>query len=333
VKVPKAVAFVDLTDNEKQRLKRIRPLLEQLDKWNELLGATLLGLTDEETPNFFTALSDKGKPLSAAVGTQQLFRHIAPKIGRTSIDREQRDYVFKPLEEVGIVQRVTVATAAELKEGEDLITYGIHKKAKSANSAYALTDEARELLLDTPEEEWDDALAAFIDEDAMRRMRARQQSAVSALEQANVGSTPHAALITTSIKALQDTVAQGFELAYIDDGDGPRGEDYEETLNDLGLAIKLKDLQPDAILVDSDSKELWFIDAVVSDGEIDTVRYEQLSQWAEEAGYSVAGAVTCYESWTKFGARQHSNKNIAPGTTVWIAEDGGKLFDVRSIEV
>lgn len=325
------VRFVNLTDAEKARLPRIEALLQRLDKWSEEMGAAVLGLSDDTTPNPFSALASRGYPISAAAGTQQLFKHIAPKIGKAGIDRERRDYIFKPLEEVGIVQKVTVATGKELKAGADPITYGIHRRAKSANSAYALTDEARTLLFDTSDEEWEEALDEFINEDSMRRLRARQEAAVQALQKAAKSLSPHAALIVTSIEALQRSVAQGFKLAYIDDGDGPRGREYEEQLKEIGLEIALKDLQPDAILVKSDSRQLWFIDAVISDGEIDAVRYAQMQQWAEDAGYSVVGAVTCYESWTDFGRRQHNHKNIAPGTAVWIAEDGGKLVDIKSI--
>jgi hypothetical protein len=70
---------------------------------------------------------------------------------------------------------------------------------------------------------------------------------------------------------------------------------------------------------------------VTTDGEIDETRRVELEAWATARGHRVAGYTTAYETWKRTAARQARMKNLAVGTNVWIAEDGGKLFAVESL--
>jgi len=96
-----------------------------------------------------TALSNAGLKLSAGATTRQLFSFAAPKLGKTHIDRELRDEVWPRLRELGIVHRSYVLTAEEARTEGKFIEYGRHRRAKSPNNGYALTGDARKLLIET----------------------------------------------------------------------------------------------------------------------------------------------------------------------------------------
>ena len=77
------------------------------------------------------------------------------------------------LRELGIAQRAYVLTKAEAKSEGRLIEYGVHRRAKSPNNSYALTDDARKLL-QTSDANWPKALDDFVTGDADRRLRVLQ---------------------------------------------------------------------------------------------------------------------------------------------------------------
>jgi hypothetical protein len=53
--------------------------------------------------------------------------------------------------------------------------------------------------------------------------------------------------------------------------------------------------------------------------------------WANEKGWTVAGLTTAYETWNAAARRQAAHRNLAVGSNLWIAEDGGKLFRVNTV--
>ena len=74
------------------------------------------------------------------------------------------------------------------------------------------------------------------------------------------------------------------------------------------------------------------VDAITNDGEVDVERRDAIAAWAERHGWYVGGFVTAYQDWKYAAARQGRMKNIAVGTYMWIAEDGGKLWLAESVE-
>lgn len=207
-----------------------------------------------------------------------------------------------------------------------LIEYGVHRRAKSPNNSYAISDEARELL-DTADDQWAAALDAFAQGDADRRMRVLQQEA-----SAGATESDHSKLIRAAVEALRATRLHDYELVFVDDEDEKRVKDeWEEPLASRGLRPDLESLYPDAILVRDSDRSIWFVDAVTTDGEVDTTRHRELDEWARERGYTPTGYTTAYATWKRAGARQGKTQNLATGTTMWVAEDGGKLFDVESL--
>jgi hypothetical protein len=132
--------------------------------------------------------------------------------------------------------------------------------------------------------------------------------------------------------ALRATRLRDYELVFIDDADEERVKDeWKKELEPRGLLPDLDSLWPDAILVRDADTSLWLIDAVTTDGEIDETRRAELEDWASARGYRVAGYTTAYETWKRTASRQAKVKNLATGTSVWIAEDGGKVFAVESL--
>ena len=324
-----APSDIKVNDEEAQRLARIAELLDRLDSYSDLRAACLLGLTDEVTPHPLTSLATAGLKLSAGATTRQLFEFAAPRLGKTRIDRELRDEVWPRLRELGIVQRSYVLTAKEARAEGKLIEYGAHRRAKSPNNGYAVTDEARKLLVETSDAEWADALEEFIRSDEDRRLRVLQHEAATA-----AASAPgdHSKLMRAAVAALRAARLPDYGLVFIDDADEERIKDeWREKLEPRGLLPDLDSLWPDAILVRDSDRSLWFIDVVTTDGEIDETRRAELEAWAAARGYTAAGYTTAYETWKRAGARQGRMKNVAVGTSIWIAEDGGKLFAVGSL--
>jgi hypothetical protein len=312
---------------EAKRLRRITELLDRLASGDDLRAACLLGLMDVETPHPVDRLAQADLGLSAGATTRQLFDYAAPKLGKTRLDRELRDQVWPRLRELGIVQRAYVLPEADARAEGILVHYGVHRVAKSPNNSYALTDEARELLAETSDANWQPKLDRFVQGDADRRMRVLQAQA-----SAGVTESDHSKLIHAAADALRATVLSDYELVFVDDADEERvKEEWKDRLEELGLLPDLDSLWPDAILVRESDNSIWFVDAVTSDGEVDTTRQNELAEWAYERSFTPRGYTTAYATWKRTGGRQGKMKNLAVGSTVWVAEDGGKLFRVESL--
>jgi len=87
---------------------------------------------------------------------------------------------------------------------------------------------------------------------------------------------------------------------------------------------------PDVLLWNRDTNNLWVIEAVTSDGEVDEQKISNLRKFAEKHGKMGIGFTTVYRSWRDTAARQGKYKNIAPGSYVWILEDPSKHFLAES---
>jgi len=261
-----------------------------------------------------------------------LFDAAGKHLGRTNrIDRETRDYVFPQLIEVGLVERLHINSRAAAEETGQLFVRGKHPIAKSPNSGYVLTEDAQELLMEAADKDWPTALEAWLGQSRARRQQLLRKAAGTAVATAPATSK-HSVLIQQCVDVLLDSAADGFELVFIDDADGERIQKrWRNRLEELNLTPDLDSRWPDAILFHPDKRAVWFIDAVISDGEIDEARAKDLRLWAKDRGYQVSGMTTAYETWKRTSSRQASQANLAIGTSFWIAEDGGKLFEVRSL--
>jgi hypothetical protein len=277
-------------------------------------------------------LAEEGYAISAGASTRMLFDAAARNLRRSGrIDRELRDDIFPVLITVGLLEKFHVNSREDFERTGDLLVLGEHPVAKSPNSGYVLRPEARYLLLEVKSRDWPSARDAWLKQDQSRRQQILRRTASEGLKGAAPASR-HTVLIEQCITALQNSAASEFELIFIDDADGERVQErWREHLEDLALMPDLASRWPDAILVNSPQRAVWFIDAVTSDGEIDEQRAQDLRMWAEQKGYRVAGMTTAYANWKRAGSRQASRGNLATGTSIWIAEDGGKLLYVSSL--
>jgi len=317
---------------ERPRLDRISQLLKELGIYTDARAAAMLVFMDDRTPNRFSSLRDAGAPISAAARTSHVFDEIADRLQLSRrLDREQRDYVFVQLREVGLLDICWVLPRHEVERQGKLVEYGFHDP-KSPNNAYVATDDARQLILMTSTSAWPRALRRWLEADQQRRLRLAQHAATSAVASASGSGARHSALIRACAEGLLGTVAKTFVVVFIDEADGQRiAGKWDAKLDRLGLKPDLDSLWPDAILVDPGRKALWFIDAVKTDGEIDELRAQQLRGWSSSRGYEAAGMTTAYETWRSVARRQGAHKNLAVGTTLWVAEDGGKIFSVAAL--
>lgn len=312
---------------------RVEELLTALHTHSPLRAAALMVLLDDVTPNENRILSEVDLPVSAGATNRYVLDRAAERMGVGRIDREKRDEVFRPLRNLGLVDVARVTTRKELLANPNAprVVVGTWS-SKAGTSSYTVTDEARALLKDTPAAEWSQALASFCAGSEERKERVKQREAATSINGPQ-SSSPHSALIRVCVNAILSAPRfAGYELAYVDDGDGDRiTEQEKKRLQALGLSLGIDDFFPDALLVDPLAREIWIVEAVISDGEVDGVKLRGLRRWAEKQSYKLAGATTAYETYKRFAVRQTRHSNIPTGTSVWIAENGGQLMAVESL--
>lgn len=320
---------IKLNPGENKLYARVRELLKALDLYTPTRAAVLMVMLDESIPHHHPDARVERLSLGACATTAALFEHVAERIGSAGrLDREGRDFHVAPLHRPGsLIERVQIPSRTlRLAEGLPIIVEG-WRVAKNQFSGHRVTNELRELLA-APEEDWDQGLAAFTQQDAMR---ARQAKAAK-YGQKVASDSPHAQLIRITVQAQLEALAeQGFEYEciYIDDTDGERVSEQEErALDQRGLDFGGNWRYPDALLVNDTDQEVWVIDAVTSDGEVDENRAEDFVKAFAERDWSVAGFTTAYRSWEDLARRQGGWKNLAYRSNVWIAADGGRFLNV-----
>lgn len=317
---------------EAMRRKRIRRLLTELNLYTDQRAAVLAVLTDDAIPHHHPALAAKGLPLGACGTTKQVFKHAIKYLSTSAsaLDREGRDFHVAPLRRPGhLIERVQIPAAPEREKSGRLIVEG-WPKAKSQFSGHRVTEETRRMLFAPSDQEFEDLLKRFLSADAMRKRQARAADASSRV----ASDSPHAMLIRAVRDAqIEELGDQGgaYVCIYIDDTDGDRVTDEEAVeLKKRGLTFGGNWRYPDALLVDDNAREVWIVEAVTSDGEIDENRAEDFSQAFQERGWRVVGFTTAYRTYGDMVRRQAAVKNLAFGSNVWIAEDGGKFLSVGS---
>lgn len=251
--------------------------------------------------------------------------HIGTHVGilqrerNIKLDREGRDYWLKPLWEVGAVVKVYFVSNTGFIPG--------HPVAKSANSAYRLSDDFI-AILQAPEAEWGALADTWMEEDVQRERLALQ--AAQAQETAETIETPHSRLIRLSRDVYAPRFLVGYEVVYVDDGDGDRITDAERAaLAAAGLELTIDDAMPDVLLLNPETEHLWVIEAVTSDGEVDIHKKQSLEAFAERNGKSGVGFTTTYLTWKKTAERQSTLKNLVDGSYLWIQEDPSRNILIK----
>jgi hypothetical protein len=294
---------------------KIAAVLKRIDRNSQDLVDCIFALLDDRCDTLFAKAPASAKFCDGAT-TAHIGCHVGIlQRGSGKLDREGRDYWVKPLRAVGAVEPVFLyPKSRQFIPG--------HPIPKSPNSAYRLAPTFREILTAT-DGEWEQRLAQWIQEDAVRERL--QLQALLAEEARRAVDTKHSDLINSAIEHYAPRFLSDFEVVYVDDGDGDRiTEEDRARLAAAGISITLADAMPDVLLWSRLRNALWVIEAVTSDGEVDAHKVAQIKALAERSGITNVGFTTAYPTWKVAAARQGRFKNICPGTHIWIQEDPSK---------
>ena len=303
---------------------RIREVLSGIDRVSDDLVDVVFALLDDQQASWFSK-APTGAKFADGASTAHLACHVGIlQRGDRKLDREGRDYWIKPLREVGAVNAVTLDS-----ERREFVAG--HPVAKSSNSAYRLAEDFKAILQSSPKDV-KTMLSSWIAEDAVRR---RLDLQAKLAEQTRAATdTKHSDLITASCEFYAPKFLPGFEVLYIDDGDGDRVPSAAKSrMAKAGLELRLADAMPDVLLHNPTTGTFWIIEAVTSDGEVDLHKVQQATRFIQRGQPTAPiGFTTTYRSWKDVAARQSKHKNLAPGSFLWILEDPSRQFRVESFE-
>lgn len=303
---------------------RIRRVLQEIDLESDDIVDLVFALLDDQQQSWFPK-APAGTSFSDGATTAHLFCHVGIlQRGKGKIDREYRDYVIKPLREIGAIEAVTF-------ESKRQRFVAGHTVSKSQNSAYRLADDFK-ALLQVPEKQVATLARQWIAEDATRRRLELQARA--AKQSREESDTKHSALIAAACEFYVPNFLPGYEILYIDDGDGTRiSDEAKARLREFGVELQLGDPMPDVLLGNRQNETFWVIEAVTSDGEVDQYKVTQVKAFIQRTKPEAKiGFTTAYRTWRDAAARQSKNKNLAPSTFLWIGEDPSKHFHAKSFE-
>ncbi len=297
--------------------QRIEAVLDRIDRATPDMIDAVFALLDDRQTWFTTA--PVGTRFCDGATTAHIGCHVGIlQRGQGKLDREGRDYWLKPLREVGAIETVTL-TEAGFVAG--------HIVAKSSNSAYRL-DSTFVALLQSPATDLERAIATWIGGGASRQRLDRQAQAAAAARQA--ADTGHSDLIRAACTFYAQFFLQGYVLLFIDDADGDRLDTAKQhRLASASTRYDALGAMPDALFHKPDTNEFAVIEAVTSDGEVDQHKVESVTAMLRKSHQDpIIHFVTAYRTWREAAARQGRHKNLAPGSWLWIMEDGSRRFHV-----
>jgi len=289
--------------------ERVRAALDRLGLLTPEREECVLALLDAAEPSPFGALADAGLAFSSGASTQQIFRVIAPRLGKESIDREARDQIMLPLREVGVLGIAYADTENRTVERN-------YWKPKSPNNVYVVTDDF-EALLAIGDEAFHDQLTDWVASSDQRLAR------MATAEAAAAASHEDARLVPLTIEHYCPAALADYEVVFTDDADARDNTAWSENIERFQLPLDLSSRWPDIILRDPATGHFWIVDCVDSDGEVDAIRKAEIESAFEKRGHTIDGFTTVYRTVGRFAQRQRAHDNIALDTYVWVMELGG----------
>lgn len=105
-----------------------------------------------------------------------------------------------------------------------------------------------------------------------------------------------------------------------------------ELLAELGITLDAQRLLPDAMMFDLATQEVWFVEAVATDGPVNEARKTQLTEWAEGQGIAATSCrfVTAFTSRTSAPFRRVVAE-LAWGTEVWFLDEPAQLVRLEDL--
>ena len=294
---------------------KIKSVLAKIDLTTQDQIDACFALLDNKNPSRFSKAEKLGFKFSDGATTAHIAHHFGVlQRGGAKADREGRDYWLKPFWEIGAFEKVFFdSNSGKFVSG--------HPVPKSPNCAYRI-DASFKKILCSDESLWPELLRVWTSEESSRKRKALQAQAAKDAEK-EVGSE-HADLIRVICKYYVPNFLNGYQVIYIDDGDGDRITDSDrKSLAEAGVVIGLGDAMPDILLWNKATDSFWIIEAVISDGEVDS---HKISQVKRLLGNKKVGFTTAYKTWADLSKRQSKIKNLQPDTYFWIKEDATKHF-------
>lgn len=284
-------------------------MLERLGLHTPEREECVLALLDDSEPSPFRSLAEEGFTFDSGASTQQIFRVIAPRLGKESIDREARDQIMLPLREVGILGIAYADTRNRTVEPA-------YWKPKSPNNVYVVTDDFR-FLLTADDSTFNRDLEEWLALSGRRTLR------VASAEAAAAAAHQGERLVKLTIETYCSTAVAGYEVVFIDDAEARDSTEWAENIRRYNLPLDLSTRWPDIILRHPATGGFWVVDCVESDGEIDAVRKAEIDSAFQSRDHVIDGCTTVYRTVARFAQRQRAMDNIAPDTYVWVMEIGG----------
>ncbi|EKN5122625.1 TPA: hypothetical protein ROS75_003834 [Yersinia enterocolitica] len=300
--------------------QRVSNVLAVIDRCTENMIDVVYSLLCDE-PSWYKKAAKNGHRFCDGGSVAHIGTHVGilQRGGNLKLDREGRDYWLKPLWEIGAIEKVYLDSKdGEFKPG--------HPIAKSSNSAYRLSTDFL-VILQAPEANWLELTQGWAQIDVKRERLALQ--AAQALETSNTIESAHSKLIRASYEIYATRFLPGYQVIYIDDGDGDRiTTEQKQILLDAGVALTINDSMPDVLLWNRHDDYLWVIEAVTSDGEVDIHKMNSMNSFAQRNGKKGVGFTTTYPTWKKVAERQSAFKNLAGNAYFWISEDPSRVFQI-----
>lgn len=291
-------------------LENISNFLNKIDRYSDDIRDSIFCLINDELPNPYSKIKTI-KSISAGASTAQIGSYIGILLrGNTDKkDREGRDNWLKPLIEIDILEPVTLV--------DKTFVLG-HITAKSPNSAYRLKNDFIELLKKSNNNNFDKLVKQWFSSTENRNRLA----ITYAKNEGKPKENSHKALIDDSINIYAKHYLPGYTYIFKDADDGDRiSAEEQQILNKFKITFgSLADVWPDVILYNEEKNSLWFIEAVTSDGEVDSHKLKGFKSICKNSNKIFGGCTTTYLDWKKYSNRQKTKNNLARGSFVWIKE-------------
>ncbi|MFV8984671.1 BsuBI/PstI family type II restriction endonuclease [Serratia fonticola] len=301
--------------------QRVIDVLTVIDRCKDNMVDVVYSLLCDE-PSWYKKAALNGYRFCDGASVAHIGTHVGilQRGGNLKLDREGRDYWLKPLWEIGAIEKVYLdSNDGDFKPG--------HPIAKSSNSAYSLAADLM-VILQAPDNQWRNLAERWLQVDVQRERLALQ--AAQALATANTVESAHSRLIRASYEVYATRFLPGYQVIYIDDGDGDRiSQKQKSVLADAGVTITIHDSMPDVLLWNCHNNYLWVIEAVTSDGEVDIHKMRSMEAFALRNGKAGVGFTTTYPTWKKAAERQTALKNLADNSYMWILEDPSRNIKIH----